>query len=160
MKLVVPDPEVSEHTATEGHDHSVFYGQDDIEPIDLIPEPEHTQMMVTQDEEQEFMANIKEFKPVYEDSAFINVPDAVTPNGDGVNDTYLIQLVGEEFVTISIYNSAGELIYSTNNKYQAWNCALPNGELAPAGNYVVRVDYKFRNQAETRPIISRLTLIR
>ena len=103
---------------------------------------------------------MKEYKPLVVDSAMINVPDAVTPNGDGFNDTYLIQLVGEEFVNITIYDAAGEIVFSTKNKYQAWNCTLPNGELAPVGKYFVRVEYKFKNQAPTRPIISPLTLIR
>ena len=111
-------------------------------------------------ETDEFDMTIKDFKPVVLDSAFINVPDAVTPNGDGYNDGYLIQLVGEEFVNITIYDAAGEIVFSTRNKYQAWNCTLPNGELAPVGKYFVRVEYKFKNQASTRPIISPLTLIR
>ena len=111
-------------------------------------------------ETDEFDMTIKDFKPVVLDSAFINVPDAVTPNGDGYNDGYLIQLVGEESVNITIYDAAGEIVFSTRNKYQAWNCTLPNGELAPVGKYFVRVEYKFKNQASTRPIISPLTLIR
>ena len=112
----------------------------------------------TSSESDEFAMTIKDLKPAVIDSAFINVPDAVTPNGDGFNDTYLIQLVGEEFVNITIYDAAGEIVFSTKNKYQAWNCTLPNGELAPVGKYFVRVEYKFKNQAPTRPIISPLTL--
>jgi len=130
---------------------------------DLFKDNEHNDIQIdtyTSSESDEFAMTIKDLKPVVIDSAFINVPDAVTPNGDGFNDTYLIQLVGEEFVNITIYDAAGEIVFSTRNKYQAWNCTLPNGELAPVGKYFVRVEYKFKNQASTRPIISPLTLIR
>jgi len=138
-------------------------GPDKAFDSDLFNSDEHKGVQTDDNhstETDEFDMTIKDFKPVVLDSAFINVPDAVTPNGDGYNDGYLIQLVGEEFVNITIYDAAGEIVFSTKNKYQSWNCTLPNGDLAPVGKYFVRVEYKFKNQAPTRPIISPLTLIR
>lgn len=138
-------------------------GPDKAFDSDLFNSDEHKGVQTDDNhstETDEFDMTIKDFKPVVLDSAFINVPDAVTPNGDGYNDGYLIQLVGEESVNITIYDAAGEIVFSTKNKYQAWNCTLPNGDLAPVGKYFVRVEYKFKNQAPTRPIISPLTLIR
>lgn len=94
------------------------------------------------------------------DSSYIEVPDAFTADGDGINDTYLIKLIGEEKVEIIIYTADNQVIFRTNNKYVAWNAKLPNGENAPEGFYFVKVVYKFKNKVESKPIITRLTLIR
>jgi gliding motility-associated-like protein len=86
------------------------------------------------------------------DSSFIYIPNVVTPNGDGVNDEYLIDIKGEEFVQIIIYNSRSVKVFETKNKNTAWDCKMPNGEIAPEGNYVVKVIYKFKNKSKKTSI--------
>lgn len=93
------------------------------------------------------------------DSSYIFVPNAVTPDGDGINDAYQIKLVGEESFEIIIYSIDNQILYRSKNKYQSWNCKLPNGEDAPAGSYVVKVIYKFKGQEE-KTDIQKLTLIK
>lgn len=94
------------------------------------------------------------------DSSYIEVPDAFTNDGDGINDTYQIKLIGEERVEIIIYTADNQIIFRTKNKYTAWDSRMPNGELAPEGFYFVKVIYKYKNKAESSPIIRRITLIR
>jgi gliding motility-associated-like protein len=94
------------------------------------------------------------------DSSYIEVPDAFTNDGDGINDTYQIKLIGEERVEIIIYTADNQIIFRTKNKYTAWDSRMPNGELAPEGFYFVKVIYKYKNQVESTPIIRRITLIR
>ena len=98
--------------------------------------------------------------PSIKDSSYIEVPDAFTNDGDGINDTYLIKLIGEERVEIIIYTADNQIIFRTKNKYTAWDSRMPNGELAPEGFYFVKVIYKYKNKAESTPIIRRITLIR
>ncbi len=100
-------------------------------------------------------------KPAGRDSSEILVPNTVTPNGDGSNDTYLIRIVNEERVEIIIYDpTSNEILFRTKNKYQGWNCNMPNGDPAPAGSYIVKVIYKFRAKPEAEPIYTRLTILR
>ena len=94
------------------------------------------------------------------DSFYIEVPDAFTADGDGINDTYLIKLVGEESVEIIIYTANNQVIFRTKNKNIGWNSKLPNGDLAPEGFYFVKVIYKYKTKPQSTPIIRRVTLIR
>ena len=98
--------------------------------------------------------------PSIKDTSYIEVPDAFTNDGDGINDTYLIKLIGEERVEIIIYTAENQIIFRTKNNYAAWDSRMPNGDLAPEGFYFVKVIYKYKNKIESSPIIRRITLIR
>ena len=77
--------------------------------------------------------------PSIKDTSYIEVPDAFTNDGDGINDTYLIKLIGEERVEIIIYTAENQIIFRTKNKYAAWDSRMPNGDLAPEGFYFVKI---------------------
>ena len=51
------------------------------------------------------------------------IPDAFTPNGDGINDVFQVKGAGfvEEGFEMRIYDRWGELIFKTNNVYEGWN---------------------------------------
>lgn len=72
------------------------------------------------------------------------LPNAFTPNTDGVNDSFRGEGVmeGARDFTFQIWNRYGELIFETNDPYESWNGRKFNtGEMAPAGNYLVVVAY-------------------
>lgn len=94
------------------------------------------------------------------DSSKVEIPNTFTPNGDGINDKYMISLVGEEYFEIFIYDPrTNQMLFRSKNKYEGWNSTYPNGELVPAGSYLVKVIYKFKGKKE-ETTYQRVILIR
>lgn len=61
----------------------------------------------------------------------IRVPNAFSPNNDGVNDVFKIELPIEVIVTrLIIYNRWGQVVYSTNDITKSWE-----GKDVPVGTY-------------------------
>ncbi len=52
---------------------------------------------------------------------FIDVPTAFTPNGDGMNDRFLVQGFGVDEFRLRIYNRWGELVYEGDNMFEGWD---------------------------------------
>ena len=72
------------------------------------------------------------------------IPNAFTPNGDGLNDTFRITGLPPENITrfnMQVFNRWGEVIFSTTDITEGWNGRL-NGELCPEGNYVWVIFYE------------------
>lgn len=71
----------------------------------------------------------------------INVPNAFTPNADGLNDTFR-PVVNTELIRryhLSVYNKWGERIFETSNPGKGWD-----GENALPGTYVWVIDFENR----------------
>ncbi len=67
------------------------------------------------------------------------VPDAFSPNGDGVNDLFELKGdIGGE-AQILIYDRWGTVIFSNNVNVRHWNGAV-NGNPAPSGPYIYRIN--------------------
>ncbi|MCL6258722.1 gliding motility-associated C-terminal domain-containing protein [Aquiflexum sp. TKW24L] len=72
----------------------------------------------------------------------ILVPNAFTPNGDGLNDTFIPKMRGIEDFELHIFNKWGELVYSAFSKEDAgWDGTL-RGTMSPNGNYVYKIIFK------------------
>jgi len=73
------------------------------------------------------ICNGEEFSDTVTVVVFPNIPNAFTPNGDGLNDDFLIKGVPPENITLfnmQIFNRWGQLVFSTNNISQAWDGKL------------------------------------
>ena len=68
------------------------------------------------------------------------VPNVFTPNGDGVNDVFRIQLNDLVKIEVDIYNRWGNLLYSWTDVNGGWNGRKENGSECSDGvyYYVVR----------------------
>lgn len=72
------------------------------------------------------------------------LPNAFTPNGDGVNDGFRGNgiLEGARDFTLTIWNRYGEKLFETDDPDEAWNGRKDNvGEMSAQGVYVVVVNY-------------------
>ncbi|HUS02910.1 MAG TPA: gliding motility-associated C-terminal domain-containing protein, partial [Chitinophagaceae bacterium] len=70
----------------------------------------------------------------------VYVPNAFTPNNDGLNDVFNIKIIGETSIyRFRIYNRWGQVVYDDPNLNHQWNGKLKSIEL-PAGVYVWMLD--------------------
>jgi gliding motility-associated-like protein len=78
------------------------------------------------------------------------MPNAFTPNNDGVNDVFRVKNPGfiEKF-RMTVYNRWGEIVFLTTDPYKGWDGIYKNAA-APMGNYVWQISLTSKNgPAET-----------
>lgn len=75
------------------------------------------------------------FKDIY-------IPNAFSPDGNGVNDRWNIPALNAfPGFELFVYNRHGQLIYQSSNSYQPWDGTY-KGEPQPPGAYVYLIDLK------------------
>ncbi len=87
----------------------------------------------------------------------IQFPDGITPNGDGKNDTWVIDYI-EEYpeAVVEIYNRWGELLFHSDDYQNDWDGTY-NGENLPIGTYYFIIDL---NDDKTEAFTGPLTVLR
>jgi len=87
----------------------------------------------------------------------IEFPDGITPNGDGKNDTWVIDYIQEyPNAVVEIYNRWGELLFHSDNYQNDWDGTY-NGENLPIGTYYYIIDL---HDDKTEPFTGPLTVLR
>ncbi len=72
----------------------------------------------------------------------IYMPNAFTPNGDGLNDSFGVSGYNKnKFIKLSIYNKWGQRMFETTDREKKWNGNF-KGQLQPAGIYVYYLQMK------------------
>lgn len=92
----------------------------------------------------------------------LHIPNVFTPNGDGVNDYFRIEgLLSQcDEASVEVYNRWGQLIFSDNKTYFAWDGKDKNGlEIADAVYFII-LKSKKKNEIEFKEFHSTLTLMR
>lgn len=77
------------------------------------------------------------------DTVEINVSQAITPDGDGINDTWFINNIqNHPNNSVKVYNRWGDLIFSKRNYQNDWNGSYANnGSNTPdASSYYYQID--------------------
>jgi len=81
-----------------------------------------------------FCVEEKEFEVLTENDC-INIPNVFTPNGDGVNDTWVIRNIESyQNISILVVNENGEVLFNSTSKSLFWDGTL-NGNNVESGTY-------------------------
>lgn len=76
---------------------------------------------------------------VFKKNAILFMPDAFSPNGDGVNDFFAPKGQFVDKSRMIVYNRWGQVLFETNNAMEGWDGTV-NGQPAVEGTYVYRVE--------------------
>jgi gliding motility-associated-like protein len=71
------------------------------------------------------------------------MPDAFSPNGDGVNDEFRINANGFTEYEVIIYNRWGQVVFNSIDPAKGWNGTF-NGKDCQEGIYAIYLRYKGR----------------
>jgi gliding motility-associated-like protein len=78
----------------------------------------------------------------------VRIPNTFTPNGDGYNDFWEIELLPEfTQAVLEVYNTAGTLVYRSIGYNKPWDGKY-KGSYLPAGTYYYVVDLKVLNASK------------
>lgn len=70
------------------------------------------------------------------------IPNAFSPNGDGINDTWNIRALNSyNDYDLSVFNRFGSIVFSTKNYSKPWD-GSSNGKSLPIGTYYYLLDLK------------------
>ena len=84
------------------------------------------------------------------------VPNAFSPNNDGVNDVFGISGIGIEKLQLIIFDSWGEEVFVIQNPNQTWDGKMNSGEVLPDGLYVYKL---VAHDTEGNPFYKNGTLV-
>jgi gliding motility-associated-like protein len=89
------------------------------------------------------------------------IPNAFTPNNDGLNDQFrpLVSLQGQVDAEWKLFNRFGNMIFSSNSSTEGWDGKY-KGEIQPPGNYTYMITIKATGGCPARNLKGTVLLIR
>lgn len=87
----------------------------------------------------------------------ITPPNVFTPNGDGINDTWVIEGLSDYAgCRVQVFNRYGQKVYSTQGYSKNWNGTM-NGKVVPSGTYYYIIT---DNTSDWQRLTGSVTIIR
>jgi len=96
-----------------------------------------------------------------ESEGMLFVPNAFTPNGDGVNDVFKAEGVGVEMIELLVFDRWGNVVWKGSSTDASWDGSFQGSSTAPIGVYVYKLFYEnpcINGKTETR--LGHVTLVR
>ena len=92
---------------------------------------------------------------------FFYIPNAFSPDGDGINETFAPQGQGvdPDHYQMQIFDRSGMLVFSTRNPYDYWDGRNKYGQMCPEGVYVYLIRLVNLN-SDDKEYTGSVTLIR
>ena len=72
----------------------------------------------------------------------VTLPNIFTPNNDGANDFFEINIGEKQDFQIVVINHMNKVVFQSNSVDFRWDGMLPSGDPAPSGNYVYFISAK------------------
>lgn len=90
------------------------------------------------------------------------IPNAFTPNGDGVNDRFgvVLRYCEVEILEFTVYSRWGELVFQAQETTDRWDGTTLNGTEAPSDVYVFTTRYKIAGEEAEKAEKGDVTLLR
>jgi gliding motility-associated-like protein len=76
----------------------------------------------------------------------LGVPEAFSPNGDGINDQLVVKGFGITKMKFTVYNRYGQLVFQTENQKHGWDGSF-NGKPLNPGVFVWTLEYALLNNS-------------
>lgn len=93
--------------------------------------------------------------------ADVYIPNAFTPNGDGINDVFVPVAANADFYEFSVWNRWGDIVFETTDPTGVWDGSHQGGEYyVQDGVYTYKVVYNSTCDAEKVEIVGNITVIR
>ncbi|MES2655747.1 MAG: gliding motility-associated C-terminal domain-containing protein [Bacteroidota bacterium] len=90
-----------------------------------------------------------------------NLQNVITPNNDGLNDKYLVDIEGEKYYNLKIYNTQNELVFESSDKLNNWDGTnFKTGQACAMGTYYGILIYKGADNADLKTLKTAIQLIR
>jgi gliding motility-associated-like protein len=87
--------------------------------------------------------NINVVDPTLLDCENFPMPNAFTPNSDGLNETFFISnpYTYDELIYFEIFERNGGQVFATTNSFEGWDGNF-RGKAMPPGNYLYMIKFK------------------
>ena len=84
-----------------------------------------------------------------EEELLYYVPNSFTPDGDGVNDTFLPTFTSgydPYDYSLLIFNRWGQIVFESHDATKGWNATMGvDGEIVQDGTYTWKIEFKTKN---------------
>lgn len=87
------------------------------------------------------------------------IPNAFTPNGDGINDRFGVEAQGIKTFNMKIFNRWGELVFESENIKDTWDGTFRGTKITSTDVYVYKVRAMGKNDEEIPEQNGSVTLV-
>ena len=111
-------------------------------PSTQIEEPVTAVSESSEDQVQETPEVDNQEETYTETEEEVTLPNIFTPNNDGANDFFEINIGEKQDFQIVVINHMNKVVFQSNSVDFRWDGMLPSGDPAPSGNYVYFISAK------------------
>ncbi len=135
---IVLCPLDGDRATIEGGDFSSYLWQDGSTQSSFSIEQEGLVILEVTDEEG--CSGIDSLQAISQCPTRFYIPNAFSPNGDGVNDLFTVSGIEIISMTLQVFDRWGSLVYESTEEAAGWDGRI-NGDDASEGEYVWRFSY-------------------